>query len=83
MSNRSVNVRSRLFQIHETICQEVGGDSGKAVSQIGIAAAPANEQLANDEQAPAIADLIERFGKTAVLAVGTHASKLTSALEII
>src|SRR2546428_6313429 len=58
-----------LFQVAKAIRKQIRGDSRESILQVGIAGASARQQLANDEQSPAIADDLERFRQSAVLLV--------------
>ena len=67
------------FQFAEALGEQVGGDPGQAVMEVGVAAGPLQEQLAHDQQVPAIADHVEGLGDGAVLLVRTHDSSLAPA----
>src|SRR5207248_6630140 len=75
--------RSRLprhdagpLEVAQAIGEQVGRYAGQAMEQVGVAAAAAQQQLADDQQIPAIADHVERPRDGAVLAVGPHAGIL-------
>jgi len=62
--------------------EQVRRDPRQAVAQVGVAARPAQEQLADDEQRPAIADDVEGLRERAELAVGPHPGSLSDEVEV-
>ena len=72
---------ARLLEVAQAIGQQVGGDAGHAGLQIRVSEPAAEQQLAHDEQGPAIADEFERLGQRAVLVVAPHASILAAMRE--
>ena len=60
-----------LLERAQPLNQQVGGDAGKAIQELGVAPW-ALEQLADHQQGPAVTDNVEGSGQAAVLAVGTH-----------
>jgi hypothetical protein len=68
---------ARLLELLEPLGQDVGADVGKPGAQVGEALGP-EEQLAHDEQRPALAHEVERAGHAAAVAVRSlrrHADK--------
>ena len=60
---------ARGLELAQPCGQQVRRDPRQAGEQIGVAARPAQQQLADDEHRPAIADHVERLRERAVLAV--------------
>ena len=60
---------SRLLELTQSIGEQVRRDPRQAAAQIGVAAGVAQQQLAHDQQRPAVADDVERLGETAELPV--------------
>jgi hypothetical protein len=58
------------LELLQAVCEQVGCDPRQAVSQVRVAAWPAQEQLAHDQQRPALAEDVKAFGDGAVLVVG-------------
>ena len=71
------------FELFEPSGQESWGDRTEPVLQVRVALRPA-EQLANDQQRPALADDVEGVGEWAVLLIRTsrHARKLAELLHL-
>src|SRR5437763_767621 len=47
---------ARLLELAEAVSQEIRGDPGQPIAQVGVARAFANEELADDQQCPPISD---------------------------
>jgi len=64
---------SRLFHLAQTIGEQVCGDAGQALQQVGVPGRSRRHELADDQQDPTISDDVEGFGDCAVLLVRPHA----------
>ena len=69
-----------LLQLAEPFGEQVGGDPGQPVLQVGVARPVGDEQLAHDEQRPSIAHQVERPGHGAELVIRAHADDVTPVL---
>ena len=58
-----------VLEFAQPLGEQVGGDPGEPVAQVGVPARAAQRQLADDQQRPAVADHIQRFRDRAVLVV--------------
>ena len=65
----------RTLELAQPLDEEIGGDACQAVLELAVARR-ANQQLADDEEGPAVSDQVEGFGEGAVLVVGTHADSI-------
>jgi len=61
-----------VLELAQPLGEQVAGDPGQPVAQVGVPARPAQRELADDQQRPAVADHVERFRDRAVLVVGPH-----------
>jgi hypothetical protein len=68
---------ARLLQLPQSLGEDVGGRAADVAGQLGEAQRP-EQQLADDQQRPALADPVESSGETARLVVEAlgHASML-------
>jgi hypothetical protein len=64
------------FEVAKALGEQVGGDTRQAVMEVGVPARRLQEQLAHDEEVPAVADHVECLGDRAVLLVGAHCSSI-------
>src|SRR5947207_615536 len=60
------------LEVAQALGEQVGRDAGEAVAEVGVPAAVSQQQLANDQHGPAVADDVQRLRDAAVLAVGAH-----------
>ena len=60
---------SRSLELAKSLCQDVGAGGWQALAQVGEALR-AQQQLANDQQRPTLADEVESVGETTRLAIG-------------
>src|SRR5262249_16096619 len=68
------------LEVPEAVGEQVRGHAGKPLDQLTVAGG-SDQQLADDEQIPAVTQDIERPGEAAVLAVAsTHAGHFTSSI---
>jgi hypothetical protein len=59
-------------QVAEPVCEQVRRDTGKALGELSVPCG-SDQELANDEQIPPVADDIKRPGQSTILAVApTH-----------
>src|SRR3954454_21947005 len=80
---RAATHEARLLEIAQALGQDVGADVGQSGAQIGEALG-AQQQLADDEEGPALADEVEGPRDPAAIAVGAlgrHGTKSTLKLE--
>ena len=68
------------LELMQAVREQVGCDPRQAVSQVRVAAWPAQEQLAYDQQRPALAEDVKALGDCAVLVVGAD-EKILALLE--
>ena len=68
-----------LLKLAQALREHVGADVRQAGAQVGEALR-AEQQLAHDEQRPALADEVERAGDSAAVAVGPHELSLSNQL---
>jgi len=61
-----------VLEFAEAVGEEIGGDAGKAVAQVRVAAGAADEEFTDDEEGPAVANEVEGFGEGAELGIGAH-----------
>src|SRR5262249_9216111 len=66
-----------LLELAEATSEQVAGDARQALLQIGVAASVPVQQLADDQERPAIAHDVERSRRRAVLVVGAHVKRVT------
>ena len=70
-------------EIAQAFDQQIRGDAGEPVAQIRIAARPARQQLAHDQEGPAVANQVQRPGDGAVLPVRPHGANVPHQLYLI
>jgi hypothetical protein len=69
------------FQLPQAARQQVRGDAGQPVLQVAVAGGPPEQQLAHDQQRPAVAHHVEGLGQGAVLLVGAHAGIIDPVMD--
>src|SRR3954453_10200759 len=51
------------LEVAQAVGEQIGRDAGEAVAEVGVAASVAQQQLADDQQGPAVADDVQRLGE--------------------
>src|SRR5690349_24172050 len=67
---------SRSLELAEAVREQVGGDAGQPVLQVGVPARALQEQFPDHQQGPAVPDHVQGLGDRAVLAITAHAASV-------
>src|SRR5205807_4374121 len=66
------------LELAEAVGEQVGGDAGQPVLQVGIPARALQEKLPDHQQGPPVADHVQGLGDRTVLAITAHAASLAN-----
>jgi hypothetical protein len=68
--------QSRGLELAETVGEQVGGDTGQPVLQVGVPARALQKKLPDHQQGPPVADHVQGLGDRTVLAIAAHATSI-------
>src|SRR5260370_27777003 len=68
--------QTRLLEAPQTISQHARSNAGKPCGQLGVATRALDQELPQDEEAPAVADHVERTSNGTGLVVRLHSSSI-------
>jgi hypothetical protein len=72
--------QARGLEFAETVGEQVGGDAGQPVSQVGVPARSLQQEFPDDQQAPPVTDHVQGLGDRTVLAIAAHAAQRSRCL---